>query len=62
MKIIMTFCIIGVCLYQTNDQVDIFGQGMLKKSDNINLLFAHSGRTDKYGCHNDWKKGTYHCH
>lgn len=24
--------------------------------------FAHSGRTDKEGCHNDRKKGEYHCH
>jgi len=23
---------------------------------------AHSGRTDSSGCHNDRKKGTYHCH
>jgi len=24
--------------------------------------YAHSGRTDRYGCHNDRKRGTYHCH
>lgn len=23
---------------------------------------AHSGGTDDMGCHNDHKKGTYHCH
>jgi hypothetical protein len=23
---------------------------------------AHSGRTDKKGCHHDKKAGTYHCH
>ncbi|WP_372871907.1 YHYH domain-containing protein [Paenalcaligenes niemegkensis] len=23
---------------------------------------AHSGRTDKNGCHNDNKNGTRHCH
>jgi hypothetical protein len=23
---------------------------------------AHSGGTDKYGCHHDRKAGTYHCH
>jgi hypothetical protein len=25
-------------------------------------IVAHSGRTNKDGCHNDRKKGTYHCH
>ena len=24
--------------------------------------FAHSGGTDKYGCHHDRKSGGYHCH
>lgn len=24
--------------------------------------FAHSGRTDSSGCHNDRRNGTYHCH
>ena len=24
--------------------------------------FAHSGGTDKNGCHHDRKNGTYHCH
>jgi hypothetical protein len=24
--------------------------------------FAHSGGTNKYGCHNDNKQGGYHCH
>lgn len=23
---------------------------------------AHSGRTNKKGCHHDKKAGTYHCH
>jgi hypothetical protein len=23
---------------------------------------AHSGRTNKQGCHHDKKAGTYHCH
>ena len=23
---------------------------------------AHSGGTDAYGCHNNWKTGGYHCH
>ena len=23
---------------------------------------SHSGRTDSAGCHNDYKRGTYHCH
>lgn len=22
----------------------------------------HGGGLDKYGCHNDTKRGTYHCH
>jgi hypothetical protein len=24
--------------------------------------FAHSGGTNKYGCHNDNERGGYHCH
>ncbi len=24
--------------------------------------WAHSGDTDKNGCHHDRKNGTYHCH
>lgn len=27
-----------------------------------NPLFAHSGRTNSQGCHNDRKSGSYHCH
>ncbi len=26
------------------------------------FAYAHSGRTDKNGCHHDRKTGTYHCH
>jgi len=26
------------------------------------IAFAHGGRTNSEGCHNDTKKGTYHCH
>ena len=26
------------------------------------LSYAHSGRTDKNGCHRDTKAGTTHCH
>lgn len=26
------------------------------------MSFAHSGRTNSDGCHNDRKSGTYHCH
>lgn len=26
------------------------------------LVFAHGGRKDKSGCHNDRKNGGYHCH
>ncbi len=26
------------------------------------LAFAHSGGTNKNGCHNDNKNGGYHCH
>ena len=25
-------------------------------------LYAHGGRTDKNGCHNESKTGTRHCH
>ena len=28
----------------------------------IGTAVAHSGGTDSYGCHNDHKKGGYHCH
>ena len=24
--------------------------------------FAHSGGTDRYGCHHDRQNGGYHCH
>lgn len=26
------------------------------------LAYAHSGGTDKYGCHYDHRTGIYHCH
>ena len=26
------------------------------------VVLAHSGGTDKYGCHHDRKTGLYHCH
>jgi hypothetical protein len=26
------------------------------------LAIAHSGGTDKYGCHKNHKTGVYHCH
>lgn len=43
---------------------------MIKKSALTALLlilstgpaFAHGGRTNAQGCHNDRAKGTYHCH
>ena len=28
----------------------------------VNLVMAHSGRTDSNGCHNDNINGGYHCH
>lgn len=28
----------------------------------LNVTFAHSGRTNGEGCHNDRKNGGYHCH
>ena len=28
----------------------------------IGAAYAHSGRTDKNGCHNDRKTDTRHCH
>jgi hypothetical protein len=27
-----------------------------------NVTFAHSGRTNKSGCHTNHKTGDYHCH
>ena len=29
---------------------------------NDNSTISHSGRTNSDGCHNDRKRGTYHCH
>jgi hypothetical protein len=26
------------------------------------LAYAHSGGTDRYGCHTDRSTGIYHCH
>ena len=26
------------------------------------VAFSHSGGTNSEGCHNDHKRGTYHCH
>lgn len=26
------------------------------------VAYAHSGGTDKYGCHTDHSTGWYHCH
>ena len=28
----------------------------------IDIAHTHSGGLDKYGCHNDRKRGGYHCH
>ncbi|WP_182407547.1 YHYH domain-containing protein [Psychrobacter sp. GP33] len=28
----------------------------------VSSAFAHGGRTNSAGCHNDTKRGTYHCH
>lgn len=28
----------------------------------LSTLYAHSGRTNSQGCHNDTKTGGYHCH
>jgi hypothetical protein len=28
----------------------------------FSFAYAHSGRTNKDGCHNDRKNDTYHCH
>jgi hypothetical protein len=35
---------------------------MLVDISNSDNYITHSGRTDRYGCHNDRKRGTYHCH
>ena len=44
----------------------IVGIGILiVTSVSYSVIFAdhnHSGRTDKSGCHNDYKSGGYHCH
>ena len=29
---------------------------------NLNYSYAHPGRTDASGCHEDKKNGGYHCH
>lgn len=31
-------------------------------TSSITPAFAHGGRTDKNGCHQDRKTGTRHCH
>ncbi len=28
----------------------------------MSIAYAHSGGTDKFGCHTDHKTGFYHCH
>ena len=28
----------------------------------VSEVFAHSGRTDRRGCHYDRRTGVYHCH
>lgn len=28
----------------------------------VSTAFAHGGGTNSAGCHNDTKRGTYHCH
>jgi hypothetical protein len=28
----------------------------------VSVAMAHSGGTDKFGCHHDRKTGVYHCH
>lgn len=48
--------------------VGVLGNEPMKKLVLISLVllsslaFAHSGGTDKNGCHNDRKAGTRHCH
>jgi hydrogenase/urease accessory protein HupE len=48
--------------------MEILGENAMKKIVMLALLlvysfaFAHSGGTDKDGCHNDRKAGTRHCH
>lgn len=48
--------------------VGILGERFMKKFILLALVlvssfaFAHSGGTDKDGCHNDRKAGTRHCH
>jgi len=32
------------------------------KTATASTMIDHSGRTNKDGCHNDRKRGTYHCH
>lgn len=58
MKIAIT---VGILLF-------FVSMGSVTASDNtgINTTYndqiSHSGRTNKEGCHNDKKRGTYHCH
>jgi len=48
--------------------MEVFGENAMKKILLLalvlvsSLAFAHSGGTDKDGCHNDRKAGTRHCH
>ena len=38
-----------------------YGAGTITKISSSDIV-SHSGRTNRYGCHNDYKRGTYHCH
>ena len=49
-------------IYQINSDINYQTGSLYSSSKKQIITYAHSGRTDRYGCHNDYKKGTYHCH
>ena len=59
MLVILGFLVINSSSYGINNPENIKMLANIANSDNY---ISHSGRTDRYGCHNDRKRGTYHCH
>jgi hypothetical protein len=40
----------------------LIGLGVIALATVTCLAIGHGGGLDKYGCHNDYKNGGYHCH
>ena len=57
--VIIGFLVVSSPSFGMNNPESIRMLVDISSSDNY---ITHSGRTDRYGCHNDRKRGTYHCH